>query len=303
MNVEGIGLGSVVAQAAKAKPHKESSEVEVPKPNVVEAPESEGSAKGVLRLLQEGHFKGVADVRLRINFFDELQAMENQQVKDTAGPGFETFNTVIEGSLAAMEESGELNEDQQEAIEAFRGKMQEIQDGFLEGDDVSLQNLLDSLQAEFNALVASFAPPAEPDIEEPVIETEPELMTETVTEPQDEEPAAEEPILEIESEIPAEPMDEPLVLNTMETPTIFGAEPVEEIPQNTLGDLFTAFQTSFQQALEDLQISLSGASVLPEISQPSGNGKAFEKFMAIYEAMKNGGSSEPTVIDQLEPAE
>ncbi len=33
------------------------------------------ATKGVLGLLQEGHFKGVADVRLRINFFDELAAI------------------------------------------------------------------------------------------------------------------------------------------------------------------------------------------------------------------------------------
>ena len=32
--------------------------------------------KGVLRLLQEGHFKGVSDVRLRINFFEKLNAIE-----------------------------------------------------------------------------------------------------------------------------------------------------------------------------------------------------------------------------------
>jgi hypothetical protein len=36
----------------------------------------EGKApRGVLRLLQEGHFKGVADLRLRINFFDQLAAI------------------------------------------------------------------------------------------------------------------------------------------------------------------------------------------------------------------------------------
>ena len=36
----------------------------------------ETKVRGVIRLLQQGHFKGVADVRLRINFFDELSAID-----------------------------------------------------------------------------------------------------------------------------------------------------------------------------------------------------------------------------------
>ena len=47
-------------------------DVEVTTP---EAPKNEGGrAAGVLRNLEAGHFKGVADVRLRINFFDQLSA-------------------------------------------------------------------------------------------------------------------------------------------------------------------------------------------------------------------------------------
>ena len=44
----------------------------------------EDGAKGVLRLLQEGHFKGVADVRLRINFHDELAAIEQAHLRASA---------------------------------------------------------------------------------------------------------------------------------------------------------------------------------------------------------------------------
>lgn len=38
-----------------------------------QAQDSSGQAQGALRLMQEGHFKGVADLRLRINFADQLQ--------------------------------------------------------------------------------------------------------------------------------------------------------------------------------------------------------------------------------------
>ena len=37
--------------------------------------------KGVLRNLLAGHFKGVSDVRLRINFFEELAAIEAAEVQ------------------------------------------------------------------------------------------------------------------------------------------------------------------------------------------------------------------------------
>ena len=40
--------------------------------------QSKGEAKGVVRLLQEGHFKGVADLRHRINFHEQLQHATNQ---------------------------------------------------------------------------------------------------------------------------------------------------------------------------------------------------------------------------------
>ncbi len=37
--------------------------------------------KDVVQLLQEGHFKGVADVRLRINFFEELSSIKVGEIQ------------------------------------------------------------------------------------------------------------------------------------------------------------------------------------------------------------------------------
>jgi len=54
------------------------------KPETVQGAQLQGEdkAKGVIRLLQEGHFKGVADLRLRINFHDELQAIHSEKQND-----------------------------------------------------------------------------------------------------------------------------------------------------------------------------------------------------------------------------
>ena len=51
-----------------------------------QAVQDDEKAKGVIRLLQEGHFKGVADVRLRINFFDELTALGLVETQGNAAP-------------------------------------------------------------------------------------------------------------------------------------------------------------------------------------------------------------------------
>ena len=43
--------------------------------------------QGVTRLLQEGHFKGVADVRLRVNLYDELNSIEHQNLQAVGEDG------------------------------------------------------------------------------------------------------------------------------------------------------------------------------------------------------------------------
>ncbi len=42
---------------------------------------------GVIRLLEAGHFKGVADVRLRINFHDQLEQRAADKAADTLRTG------------------------------------------------------------------------------------------------------------------------------------------------------------------------------------------------------------------------
>ncbi len=51
-------------------PVVDTTETEPPAPHST----TDEKVRGVIRLLQDGHFKGVADVRLRLNNFDELSA-------------------------------------------------------------------------------------------------------------------------------------------------------------------------------------------------------------------------------------
>jgi hypothetical protein len=293
MKIDGTSANPIPVQAQKhAKQPQEQIPPEETTTGTVEAVESEDQDKGVIRLLQEGHFKGVADVRLRINFFDELQALETQALKTNASSGLDTFNGTIEDAVSALRAAEGLTKDQLAAIDAFVGNMDQIQNDFMAAGTPSIQDLISALQGEFGTLLGLFTPapaglPAEqpqPLAEEPEIPVEPamaELGTEEVV---PEETTPEEPIL---GDI------------VPEETTPMGTAQIPE--ENTIFDMFASFQERFQNALEQLQTGLtSSAGGLPEISEPSGSGTAFEKFMAIYNSMLNGEQDAPSQIDELE---
>ena len=78
--------------AGQAKSHRFASDAPAPQ-TLSDAPaeptdtfESPRPAKGVLRLLEAGHFRGVADVRLRINFQQELSAQQGQSLPELSSP-------------------------------------------------------------------------------------------------------------------------------------------------------------------------------------------------------------------------
>ena len=224
--------------------------------------------KGMLGLLAEGHFKGVADVRLRINFHDQIQAMKDADLRQTAGESFETFNGSIEGGITALKDSEQLSDEQLAALTAFEENLGTAQSDFLDSKPLSIEGLMGSLQTEFDALAGVFISSAD--------NTEDSEGQEGV------EVAAAEVIEETDpAEAPAETpvADESVIL----------APGVEEVPEETsVLDLFNALQDSFNAAKDNLESELNSAHTLPEISSPHGKGRAFEKFLAIYEQMQNG---------------
>lgn len=147
---------------------------------------AQGEAKGVVRLLQEGHFKGVAAARLRINFSEQLSGIQTAAASSAAGGGVESLlsgtNTLVEDFIAA----GELDEAVVEGItsssESFNSAVSSLIAQF-QGGEIGEDELIASLQAsfdEFDASLVSFLavpdggegagepvegdPPAEPSI-------------------------------------------------------------------------------------------------------------------------------------------
>ena len=230
-------------ESAEVSQQISGSEVEEPQEVTTEQPDEE--EQGVLRLLQERHFKGVADIRLRINFQDELAAIEAEQLKNVVS---DEINGVFEAVNAGAELLSQISgtaEGEGENIatlqEQFTQAVTEARDEFLASEEPSKDDLIAGIQAAFEAFVAGLLelyPPAE----------------EEVTESNEGEEEAN----------------------------------IEESGQEEEGDAaryIAELESSFAAAMEGLSNVISGVYVLPELSQPSGNGTAYEKFLAIYNEM------------------
>jgi hypothetical protein len=308
MRVDGVGSNSAIAAkiTKRSNPPKEEKPVEAASAQVTEKPESEEKTRGVIRLLQAGHFKGVADVRLRINFHEELQALESQNLKTAATGGFENLNQTIQDQITALKDSGLLDADQTAALDAFLEGLQSGQAEFLAADAGSLQGLIDGWKEKLDDLMALLNPPA------PATEPQPEPLVQEVVPPQ--EPTDEPPAdavgpqeVPVEPVVTGEPDQQPPTEETAPKPAEITPEPVEALlteppveEPSPLQQLVQGFQESVQQALDQMNADLTGTSVLPPISEPSGNGKAFAKFMAIYESMQAGNTPdlpEPELLD------
>lgn len=193
--------------------------------------------KGVLGLLQEGHFKGVSDVRLRINFSEQLNAIEAAKLQAVAeqkvNAVLESVGGVVNSFLAA--EENELTEEQTAGVSDLQESFVQAVSGYTNEPVTDLNNAFEDF---VEALRDLFAPPA--------------LTQEENT------------TTEIES-----------------------ADALELPWQIFIEDLQSAFTT----ATDELTQAFAEVRILPELSEPNGNGVAYEKFLAIYNDLRGLGNS------------
>jgi hypothetical protein len=225
---------------------------------------------GVTRNLLEGHFKGVADVRLRINFHDELLAAAPPANHDDAvqagadglfnsiGDEFGTFLApTTDDTLAAQSSPEQVDSEQTEALQGALGEFSDktgtALDAFVATGD--LEALATSVQSDFSALT--------------------DFIAATLVVPQD----TTEPTSQTEDETSAG--------ETTDTEQTSGA---------LLSDEAQAFLDGLEAALADFLTLLSelpelepGPS-LPPLSQPSGQGGAYDKFVALYYQLLSGST-------------
>ena len=255
---------------AAKKPEKTEAS---PRPSTAAATETRETpdntrAKGVLRLLEEGHFKGVAAVRLQMNFQAELEQKDAAAQTESA----RTAATQLQMDMTAILEktSGEIDEDPIGALEAVFNRFDQMISNSLADESAASDirataaDAIATLKKELVSLLGegdASAPSDSSAIEQSQDASAGALGNPEMTDATTTAPAASSPLL---------------------------SGLLDEIDQLT-----AAFENTASTATQ-----LSG---IQGIIAPSGNGVAFEKFVeqyrAQFEAAADQNDQQPLVDD------
>lgn len=243
--------------------------------NPGEATEAEGS-KGVIRLLQAGHFNGVADVRLRINFHDQLQQEATQNAArafEAAVPGM--LEDFIEKASLLGEQYG-LSSQGKELADSFAQEIELLLEE-AKADETPLATTLANMESRFSTFLESlegaFVGLSSPFVEEsnPDEEEIAELLEDGETPNEDEQT----------------PQQAAATLNEDEMDKADGGL-AQPDGQTAFKAALQELQTWFSQNLASLQSDATAAHELPPLSEPRGNGAAYSKFLEIYRNLNSG---------------
>ena len=210
-----------VEHDARMKPASEPGVAGNPPTESTRPPTMEPKAEGgVLSLLQQGHFKGVAAARLRVVHFDRLAALEPPAPSEADIEGA-TASLVDTASQQVANASDSLSEESRTALAAA---VDSLRDG-LAAPDASVGSVAE-LRTQLESGVEAFVAAATPHLE----------------------PAA-------------------------------------------VASLSEALDASLLQSLE----ALDARAIVPEPQRGNGNGVAFDRFMAQYQALVDSAAamSEP----------
>jgi len=241
-------------------------------------------AKGVLRLLEEGHFKGVADVRLRINFVEKLAAIEAAKVQAVAGEKVNEVLDSVGGVVDSFLADNELTDEQIAGVQGHQETFEQAVNAFQSDPVADWNNAFDEFVEALQNLFV--------------------VVIETV-----EQPPATVDDGDGEAGEGAPTVDGSGVEGAAVEAADGGGDEVPDAPLAVeLGPDWETFiadlQSAFLAAMDELNNGLSAVNVLPELSEPSGNGVAYDKFLAIYNEMRgiepaDEGSDETEGPDSL----
>jgi hypothetical protein len=263
---------------------------------------ADGKAAGVLRLLEEGHFKGVADVRLRINFFEELTARAQADAAPQLEAGAADLVAAVNAKVDELVGTLGVDAETQATIEGLAGDFNDaveaaVTDSTADGSiDLAalagaLRSVFESLVTQMSELLSSAAQEASPE-------------DAALAAPEDPAPQAESPRIAIRGFYSALAASaDPGTLRSVESVEVAriavndvvaqvaddgGAAPDDEVsqPVPTLEEALASLTDAFQQALSTFLASVEEVLQLPDPSAPSGNGAAFDKFLSIYNELR-----------------
>jgi len=282
-----------------------------------QAVSSDGS-KGVIRNILEGHYKGVADVRLRIVHHEELAAIENEQLKANAGPEVEKLLAAVEAAASQIPEpdstampealpevSGEPGEatSVSDLYNVFAETVRALGENFQSSETPAVSEFVNGVQNAFAEFLASLHDLLIPSAEEaiaPLAEdsVQSDLATQDTATQDNSESGATSPDAIVPAAVPDAMVIEELVEPLPQEEPVLPASADADY-EGLLGELSSAFAA----AVAELERALNATSSLPELSGPTGSGKAYEKFLAIYNELwgiqppgDNSGGSEPVDV-------
>ena len=236
---------------------------------------------GVVDLLQEGHFKGVASARLHINFYEELLSAQTEEQTQALTDGIAEITTSVASSVESLLGSEDLSEEQ---IQAIGDALSAFIDPAATDDPViavasategeTVESLSSIYKSAFEGLLA--------DLTSILIVTEPE--------PADADASAEVP--------EGDEVNTTSVADGDSTPSVTEGE--GEITTTDFQALLDSMKELFESEFAALLESLNEINYLSVNTEPEGNGVAFDKFMAIYNDLLSGeGSNDPGTTEPL----
>lgn len=279
MNIPPIGPTPQLPPTANARAHGHEGNGDSDASNgqntTITTTGANGEGRGVLRLLQEGHFRGVSDVRLRINFSAQLTSIQSGQFDSSLTEGIGELLAAIEDLVAQFLEDGDFESPFEEAVTSARVVFSQtvitISGDFDSGQN-DLSVLLDNIRAAFDDFVTALQ----------------DIFGITI--PVEGDPGGGTTIV-------ATQLSLEISTTTITTSGVEGQPPVDPVD-----DIFSTFLASLQ-ALFDSSLSnfgsllQSASTILPALSEPSGNGGAFEKFLNILNGLDASNSTDTTEGD------
>jgi len=233
--------------------------------------------------LEAGHFKGVADVRLRINFFDELSGQAKAAAQEALPGKVDELVQALGEEIGALVKTAQVSEEQQGPIDeilaesdaAVQAAIEEsTANGSLESDGLS-----DALQSAFDSVLTALRGLFDSPDEALVEGIEPDAALDNNASDTVVEETGVEAVVEA-TEVPEATTEE----------TGPGDE-TGETPTASLEDALVALGEFFDAALADLLASIDESPHLSDPAPYPGNGAAYEKFLAIYNDLRGVSAS------------
>ena len=223
--------------------------------------------RGVIRLLQEGHSNGVADVRLRINFYDELNSIEHQNLQAVVEDGVKIILESVGESIDLFLSSDALAEEISKSVnnteEGFVDAINQSKEDFLISNGSPKDAFLTGINSAFETFILSLSSA---------------LATKTTEASKGDLPPADNN------------MGEPSAVTDLESSSNSEPVPTPEL-EPVFQDFVDKLRSTFTGAIADLTERMDEIKVLPELSSFEGNGTAYEKFLTIYNNMLENETS------------